>query len=161
MMHRRALILDDDRQMHAVFSVLLREQGYDVIGCENAEDANNHLARLSFSVALVDIGLSGDDGLAFVRALRCDRANVNRRMPVLVVSGQNGRSIVESARDGGADAFIAKPITADTLLTALQRIARRRRPFIDAKKYCGPDRRRGRDPHYAGPERRAVNVHFL
>lgn len=158
---RRALILDDDSQMRAMISIVLREQNYEAIGCESAEEAGDHLSRLTFNVALIDIGLNSEDGLDFVRTLRSDRSNANRRVPVLVITGQNCQSTIESARDSGADAVIAKPITAETLLTALQRIARYRRPFIDSKKYCGPDRRRRRDPSYAGPERRVANVHFL
>jgi len=49
--------------------------------------------------------------------------------------------------------FLAKPITAKTCCCALTNIIEHPRPFVRAKGYFGPDRRR-RSEEYAGPERR-------
>jgi two-component system chemotaxis response regulator CheY len=53
--------------------------------------------------------------------------------------------------------FLAKPVTAKTLLMRLTNIIEHPRPFVRAKGYFGPDRRR-RSEDYAGPERRGKVV---
>lgn len=154
MQAKRALVLEDDRHMRAMFGALLREFGYAHRACETAQQACGELSVFPYDIGLVDVDLGQESGLDFVKALRRDRLHRNRRLPILVVSGQNNRQVIEAARDSGADAFIAKPASTQQIIARISSLQSRRRRFIDAATYAGPDRRYGANPDYAGPERR-------
>jgi DNA-binding response OmpR family regulator len=68
---------------------------------------------------------------------------------------------VVEARDAGVNEFVAKPVTARTLLDRIVATIYRPRAFVRTKDYFGPDRRRRADPDYAGPLRRAAELEAL
>ncbi len=60
---------------------------------------------------------------------------------------------VVEARDAGITEFVAKPLSAKTLMARITAIIEHPRPFIRSTRYFGPNRRR-RTSDYTGPERR-------
>ncbi len=69
-----------------------------------------------------------------------------------------GNSISErparTARAAGITEFIAKPLSAKTLMARVTAVIEHPRPFIRSPRYFGPDRRRRQTSDYKGPERR-------
>ena len=59
------------------------------------------------------------------------------------------------ARDAGVTEFIVKPVTANSVLSRMQAVIFKPRPFVKSEGYNGPCRRRVNDPKFAGPYRRA------
>ncbi|MGE3303423.1 MAG: response regulator [Hyphomonadaceae bacterium] len=158
----RALVLDDDAHMRMLLGVLLRQDGVDSVAVSTAAEATAALGGVErFAVALVDVDLQGDDGLDMVRALRRDRVSRNWRIPVVVISGWGNPAVIQRARDAGADGFLLKPITARALTDKIEAATRRRRAFIDAPDFCGPDRRVGENGDYPGPERRHGDALYI
>lgn len=141
--------------MRLLLTEMLREARIErVTAVDTVADARHALDAGQFGVALVDIGLGPGSGLDFIRALRADRLHPHRRMPILVVSGQNDRASVQAARDCGADGFLMKPFSCADFITRLNMVLHSRIPYAESATYFGPDRRRGPDPFYRGPERR-------
>ncbi len=153
-MIERALVLEDDRFMRAMLAILLRENGYLHSAHASPQQAHFELSNLPYAIALVDVQLGEADGIEFIRALRRTPA-INRKIPVLVISGQNRREVIEGARDAGADGFLTKPASVKDILAKIGGVRARRRPFIEATTYVGPDRRYRAYSSYAGSERRA------
>jgi DNA-binding response OmpR family regulator len=58
------------------------------------------------------------------------------------------------ARDAGVTEFVAKPLSARTLLNRLNAVIYQPRAFVRTQTYFGPDRRRRVDPMHQGPWRR-------
>jgi DNA-binding response OmpR family regulator len=85
--------------------------------------------------------------------VRTDDDSPNMFLPIIMMTGHTERARIFSARDAGVTEFLAKPVTAKSLLMRLTNIIEHPRPFVRAKGYFGPDRRR-RSEEYAGPERR-------
>ena len=71
------------------------------------------------------------------------------------MTGHSEKSRVTEARDAGVTEFVAKPVKAQTLLTRIEAVILRPRPFVRSPSYFGPDRRRTGTKDYAGPFRRA------
>jgi len=61
---------------------------------------------------------------------------------------------VRQARDAGTNEFLAKPVSANAILTRLLAVIEHPRPFVRTKVYFGPCRRRRTRDEYEGPERR-------
>ncbi len=66
------------------------------------------------------------------------------------ISGRPTRT----AHDAGITEFIAKPLSAKTLMARVTAVIEHPRPFIRSTQYFGPNRRRRRTSDYDGPERR-------
>jgi len=64
-----------------------------------------------------------------------------RFVPTIVLTGYTQLRTVASARDGGANIVIKKPVSPKALFERLVWIARVARPFIETGDYIGPDRR--------------------
>ncbi len=158
-----ALVLEDDRYMRVLLSELLRQQDMRAATASHPSEAEVMCAFQRFDVAVVDVGLGDGDGIDFIRKLRRDRTTTNRFVPILIVSGQSGRAVIERARDSGADAYLVKPVSAALLAQKIEAVKNRRRAFIDEASYCGPDRRRAEARPYEGPDRRrrADDSHYL
>ncbi len=65
---------------------------------------------------------------------------------------------MHDARNAGVDDFLAKPISAKSLLSRIMAVLGEPRKFIRSGDYFGPDRRRKDSPSYRGAERRKVNI---
>ena len=94
-------------------------------------------------------------GYEFIRWLRRAKIEPNSFTPAIVVSGHTKRSMVNEARDTGANFVIAKPISTQVLLERVVFVAREARPFLEAGEYLGPDRRfQDKGPPESGGRRR-------
>jgi DNA-binding response OmpR family regulator len=90
-----------------------------------------------------------------VRQVRTAEDSPNPFLPIIMMTGHTERHRIFRARDSGVTEFLAKPITAKQLLMRLTNIIENPRPFVRARGYFGPDRRR-RSEGYQGPERRGT-----
>lgn len=157
--HSTALVLEDNPHMRYTLSQLLQALKIEQVDAvATITDATEHLSFLHYDFALIDVGLDGENGLDLIRAVRRDPAHPARRTPIIVVSGQSQLNVVSQARDAGADAFLAKPISQASLTERVKQILERPRPYVESEAYFGPDRRRRQDPAYCGPERRQQSV---
>lgn len=110
---RTVLVIDDERGFCDVVSVILESQGYEV---QQAHEANHAFGLLTETVPdliLTDLMMPEIDGLSLIRRLRetPDWAQI----PVVMVSAHSEPAIQESAKEAGADGFIAKPFSASEL----------------------------------------------
>lgn len=150
-----ALVVEDSPYMRTMLRELLHSMSVsEVEAVASIADAQTHLNYLVYDVAIIDVGLADENGLDLIRAIRGDKSHPARQMPFVVVSGQTERSVVSAARDAGANAFVAKPVSAGVLSDKVRRAMDGSTRFVECESYFGPDRRRKADPDYCGPERR-------
>ena len=106
----------------------------------------------------VDIILSdwthGLDGMAFLRKVRQNDSSANPYVPVIVITANTELSHVLTARDAGTTEFLAKPVSARLIYLRIVSMIENNRPFVRAKSFFGPDRRRRRAGEFSGLERR-------
>ena len=100
----------------------------------------------------------GLDGMAFLRKLRQDKDSSNPYVPVIVITANTELSHVLTARDAGTTEFLAKPVSARLIYLRIISMIENNRPFVRAKSFFGPDRRRRRSGEFSGPERRGLKA---
>jgi len=88
--------------------------------------------------------------------IRKDPASRDRLLPVIVLTARSEEPFVIEARDHGANEFVAKPYTVDSLYKRLAGIIAFPRPYVSAPTYFGPERRRRQLP-FDGSDRRGVD----
>jgi len=120
------LIVDDDPHVRRFLRAALTGHGHAVFEAASVGEARDELARHTFSVVLLDLGLPDGDGLDVLRVLRPDS-----KVPVIVLSarGQEGDKV--AALDAGADDYLTKPFGAGELMARV-RVALRHARDTDA-----------------------------
>lgn len=110
----RALVIDDSSAMRAMLRRLLREFGFEVAEAPDVLSALGALqpGRLP-QLALVDWNLPGGSGIEFVRAVRADGANA--RLRIMMITTEVGPDRVRAALDAGAQEYLMKPFTRESL----------------------------------------------
>lgn len=150
------LLVDDNQHMRAIVAAILKGAGvghtYEV---NDGSEALRVLRERSIDLAIVDFNMFPVDGVEFTRLVRNSPDSVNPYLPIIMMTGHAERTRVCEARDAGVTEFIVKPVTANSVLSRLQAVIFRPRPFVKSEAYAGPCRRRITDPRFAGPFRRA------
>jgi len=154
----RVLLADDNQHMRAIVMTVLVGVGVrHVRESRDGAEALNVLRDWPADVAIIDFQMFPVDGVEFTRLVRTAPDSKNPYLPIVMMTGHSERSRVVEARDAGVTEFIAKPLTAKSVLERLQAVIYRPRPFVRTDNYFGPDRRRRDDPAYDGPRRRAAD----
>ena len=114
------LVVEDTPANIKLVTMLLEKTGYRVLQADNAEDgialAREHVPDL----ILMDIQLSGTDGLTAIRILKQDGKTRHIKMIALTAYAMKGddRRMIES----GCDGYIAKPIRYQSFLEEVKRL---------------------------------------
>ncbi|MDH5749350.1 MAG: response regulator, partial [Rhodospirillales bacterium] len=69
-------------------------------------------------------------------------------------------NLVKEARDAGINDFLAKPISASSLMSRITSVLGAPQSYIQTKDYFGPDRRRVQEA-FADPDRRAEQMNLV
>ncbi len=112
----KIMLAEDDPTMVSLLNTLLRMEGYEVILMEGDADLLKALQRDRPDILLLDVHLSGRNGLDLLDAVRKSRQPVKVR--VIMTSGMN---LKEECMRHGADDFLLKPYMPDDLIAMLKR----------------------------------------
>jgi len=106
---RKILVVDDEDPILFAMGEYFRRQGYEVDCAQEKEEAEALLAHNCYCVAIVDLCLSGSDGIEGLEIVRFMR----ERCPgtrVVVLTAYGSVEIVTEAAKRGVDAFLHKPM---------------------------------------------------
>jgi DNA-binding NarL/FixJ family response regulator len=104
----RYLIVDDNSSFRKEMRALLEEQGIDVVGdAASGTDALAQIAELRPDVAIIDIDLGGESGLALARQLRRDTGH-DPVPKVILISTHDEREYADLIEASSAVGFLAK-----------------------------------------------------
>ncbi len=110
----KILLAEDDETMVGLLTTLLRMDGFEVTALDADADIAAVVQRDCPDVLVLDVHLSGQNGLDVVEAIR--NAERNHRVRVVMISGLN---VKDEALQRGADAFLLKPFMPDDLMRVL------------------------------------------
>jgi CheY-like chemotaxis protein len=113
------LVIDDNPDFVRLFQRYLVNSAYRIIQAGIADEAVRLARTAQPDLITLDVMMPSQDGWETLQILKSDPAT--RRIPVLVCSVLHEPSLAHSL---GADEFLAKPVTRQGLLTALERCAR-------------------------------------
>jgi CheY-like chemotaxis protein len=94
--------------------------GQNSFNVSNAKDGINALIAVGRNrpdLIILDLGISGVDGLEICRQIKADPTN---HTAVLAISGEP--ALADSARAAGADAFLAKPMETQALMAQMHKL---------------------------------------
>lgn len=113
----KILVVDDEPDILEFLQVILEEEGYAVIPTDKGEYVEALRNGGLPDLILLDVLLSGKDGREIVKQLKSQEKT--KHIPVIMFSAHP--SAEKTAREAGADDFIAKPFEIDQLLVKIAR----------------------------------------
>ena len=115
------LIVEDDKALNKSFCSFLNQQGYNTVGCYNAEEAFVAMYETVFDIIISDIMMPGTDGFQFAKNVR----SINESVPILFVTAKDDFASKERGYLAGIDDYMVKPIDLQELLLKIGAILRR------------------------------------
>ncbi|TMD77696.1 MAG: response regulator [Chloroflexi bacterium] len=109
---KKILVVDDEPDILEFLQVILEEEGYLVATTEKGEYVEKLHAGGLPDLILLDVLLSGKDGREIVKQLKSQEET--KSIPIIMFSAHP--SAEKTAREAGADDFVAKPFHIDFLL---------------------------------------------
>ena len=113
---KQILIVEDEARIASFIAKGLKAKGY---ATTIAEDANTALAmpfNYQFDIALLDLGLPGQDGLEVLEAWRGQGIN----FPVIILTARDDVMDKVAGLKGGADDYMTKPFSFAELLARIE-----------------------------------------
>jgi two-component system chemotaxis response regulator CheY len=120
----RALVVDDSMALRR--SVMYALQRIGEIVCIEANDGAEAIKKLSggpFDIVLTDINMPLLDGLKLISHIRAEPTLSS--LPIVVITTESAESDRERALKLGANAYLVKPVQAQEVLDAVQRLLAR------------------------------------
>ena len=112
------LVADDDEMVRALITEALTRQGLRVVVARNGRDAIGELARDDIDLALLDLNMPVLDGLETLGEIRANPRY--RTLPVILVTGSDDESARIRGLEGGADDYLAKPVSLNELMARIR-----------------------------------------
>ncbi len=112
---RRLLVVDDDRLILQCIKLALPPPDYDVFTAETAREALELFKQHQPDAVLLDVQLPDQSGLAAL----CELRELDRRVPVILMTGHGTAETVITAMSGGAFEYITKPFDPDDILPVI------------------------------------------
>lgn len=155
----RVLVVDDNAALRGLLRVSLQALGCTrVLEASTVERALDVARADTIDLVITDWKMKPLDGLHLVRALRNPSTSTNPYVPIIMLTAYSDDAHLKQARDCGANAFLVKPFTAESLARGLVEVLADSRPFIKTESFFGPDRRsRDRDTGNEEPVKLAVS----
>ena len=107
----RVLVVDDERSMRELLSIVLRREGYDVTLADNGRTAVERLERGRFDLLISDIKMPDMSGVDVLRAAkRIDQDTLG----IMITAYASADTAIEAMRLGAHD-YLSKPFDVDEL----------------------------------------------
>lgn len=117
------LCAEDNPYGRVVMNTILGELGHRVDFVESGEAAVQAAARGGYDAVLMDVALSGLDGIEATRRIRALPGKAGQ-VPVIGISGRTESGDEAAARDAGMTEYFTKPVSPGRLAQALASFAK-------------------------------------
>jgi len=104
----KVLVVEDDQRVLEFIGEVLLSLGAEVTAYSDSEQALQAINEEGFAGIFLDLQMPGLDGLALSRHVRCSAWN--SKTPVVIVTGNINRMVMQSAFRAGATFYIEKPV---------------------------------------------------
>jgi len=112
------LVVDDDVVQCELLQDILSAEGHLVKTALSGEDAIKLIKDSDFDVVISDVAMPGIDGWSVASYIRENAAGIK----IILISGLGASFDGERCSKEGVDLYLSKPVTLDTLLSALAKL---------------------------------------
>ncbi|HVR02648.1 MAG TPA: ATP-binding protein [Polyangia bacterium] len=126
----RVLVIEDHEATRDALAMTLQRYGAEVTTASSAREGRAALERVHPQVLVSDIGMTREDGYAFIRKLRLrEKQELGApHIPALALTAHASEHDREQALAAGFDRHLTKPIEFDRLVSTIGALARESPP---------------------------------
>jgi DNA-binding response OmpR family regulator len=110
------VVADDEPGMRAFVARVLSRERFHVFTASDGHEALALVTQHRCELLVTDLSMPGGEGIETIRAVREQYPGVK----ILAISGAFGAKMLRAAELLGADASLAKPFTAEMLVSAVR-----------------------------------------
>jgi len=121
---QKILVVDDDLRLRDLLKRYLSEQGFTVETVPDVQAMERALSRVRYDLAVLDLMLPGEDGLAACRRLR----EAGNGLPIIMLTAKGDDVDRIIGLETGADDYLAKPFNPRELVARIHAVLRRQAP---------------------------------
>lgn len=114
------LVVDDDREIRELLSKLLAQRGFKVTAVRDEQEMHRALESGRIDLVILDIMLTGKDGLSICRELRASQS-----IPIIMLTARGDAVDRVVGLEMGADDYLAKPFDLRELEARIRAVLRR------------------------------------
>jgi two-component system response regulator PilR (NtrC family) len=111
MANTRILVVDDERSMREMLSILLEREGHQVVEAKNGTEALQLFEASVFDLVISDIQMPGLNGIELLRQIK----NISPEIPVLMITAFATAEQAVDAIKLGAFHYFTKPFNNDEI----------------------------------------------
>lgn len=126
----RILIVDDAQDNVDMLEAFLAEEASSIKSMTESKQVERVFNEFEPDLMLLDLHMPPPDGLEILRNLRSVRESLGF-LPVIVLTGDTGRTARNSALLLGADDFLIKPLDRQEVVLRVRNLLRTRRLYIE------------------------------
>jgi len=112
------LAIDDDTIQLAVFKGILAQK-YDLRTAASASEAMHYVHNYTADVILLDIKMPNISGFEFLNDIH--RIPSYMHVPIIIVSGNEGKEFYTQAKESTAYAVMSKPVVPEDLIETIEK----------------------------------------
>lgn len=117
----KILVVEDDRDLNKTVCEYLDKNGYEAVGCLEANEAYNEMYGNVFDLIISDIMMPKIDGFEFAETVR----SLNKDIPILFMTARDDFRSKQRGYGIGIDDYMVKPVDLDELLLKIGALLRR------------------------------------
>lgn len=133
------LIVEDNDDLRDSLADALGTRGHHVVAVDCAEAVPEQAELTRLDLAIVDLNLPGEDGLALAQRLR----EAQPGLGIIMLTARAQSSDKVAGYEHGADIYLTKPVSLQELAGAVQALGRRLKPAghdgglrLDTRRLC-------------------------
>ena len=120
----KLLVAEDDRELNRTVCSYLNQNGYEALGCLNANEAYDAMyGGTIFDLIISDIMMPDIDGFEFAKTVR----ELDQDIPILFMTARDDFASKQRGFRTGVDDYMVKPVDLDELLLRIEALLRRAR----------------------------------
>ena len=120
----RVLLVEDNEVNRTVARRQLEGMDLDVVEAQDGLQALAALDRETFDMILMDCEMPNLDGYHTTEEIRMGEDGADYRIPIIAMTALTSDADRQRCMDAGMDAFIAKPVKAETMYLVLRQFLR-------------------------------------
>ena len=124
-MNKYIMVIDDSPTIRVSVEMALKQLGLSIKQAENGQDALDKISQIKaegseIAICISDINMPVMNGLEFIAEFR----KVDKFTPVVVLTTEAEKDIIQKGKEAGASGWIIKPFQAEDLLNVVKRFVK-------------------------------------
>jgi CheY-like chemotaxis protein len=136
------LVADDDHNLRKILCIFLKNAHNETVEAANGREALNMVKSQAPDIILMDIMMPILDGFTVCKLLKDDPET--KRIPILICTAKNRKEDLVAAIKAGAEDYIIKPFTKETVLGKIEKALAARSNQSSTRMMSAAERRDSR-----------------